>query len=235
MPVTIRMGLTLTIGHPGDVFNETYSQEVETRLRERLPSLRFESTESACSDDLAWSWWSEMQEFVANAVGEEACPHLLFADDWQSVFVPVETECFVLAQADDRPIGISFEGGLPDFLANKIREKFGPDVDVEAKFQEEAQAALAEFPDEEQSGLRVASLPALIRELEAGATAVGAKVDSETLQQFLAVADQVEPGDEPEGEDGDENALFGATVCLAWTLLLGRQAMQAGQALWVVK
>jgi hypothetical protein len=89
------VGLTFSVGGPGEVFDEPFSGAVRAALRERYgDALALDDDDHYWSEELGWSGWSSLQTLARQHFSADRAAHLLSMEAWCGVYVPAQTEPF---------------------------------------------------------------------------------------------------------------------------------------------
>jgi hypothetical protein len=228
------MGFNFQSGHPQDIVAD--SDEVvailTTRFGPALP-LGTPGNHFSLDDEMAWSWWNELQTFAASELGDAATPQIRATDAWYGVYVdaPVTRELLRHAGAEPEAKVISITR-TPDGLLTKLRRLIGLGAREERQSEVEAAAhqAMQAMVDQygaragENGALQVGNLRALIAELESLLRLINAEPTAatiEALRQSYSADDRVD-------SDGHIQCL-----CHAW--LTATHALAHKAPLWLVK
>ena len=202
--VTARFGPHVPLGTPGDLFV--------------LP------------DEIAWSWWSELQAFSASSLGEAKSTQIRATDAWYAVYLDVDVERDVLrsgADGVDPPLAVA-DAPPTGFLSRLARalglakNRTDPQAAAHAAMQQMVERYGARAG--ESNGLQVGNLRKLIEELDALVRVVGAEPTPaavESLRESYAPDDRADA-------DGHVQCL-----CHAW--LTAKHALETRSPLWLVK
>lgn len=217
------MGLTLTVGPPSVAFEAGYADAVCEIFRERFGDAfsTAEGEELHSTDDMGWSWWGELIGLGQKTLGVTNVRHLGSIAAWCGVYVPVATEPFdvwpQVAPNDTAAEPDGFE--LGEFLTKLTGKKLG----LRARFRMWLMRTVMSKIDD-GGRLQVASLPALIEELEALGRKLELPIDDPDLDALL----------ETYGEDHKVDA-DPAIQAYANVLRAAHEGIRQNQPLWVVK
>ncbi|MCK4871621.1 MAG: hypothetical protein KAS72_02740 [Phycisphaerales bacterium] len=233
------MGLVLQAGHPNEIYGDEYGPQVAGVLKDKLGDAVPLGTPNECFDsfdglggELAWGWWSELQQLAEETLGEDATPHLTRVDAWEGVYVDVRSEPTLVwpkgeGEEPQQP-AVSVTIAPEPTLVGRILQRLGlRGRGLPADAQAMMQAMAAEFgPREgERGALQVGDLRALREELAKLAEALGHQANDEAM---LTLAREYSADDDRCDDDG-------GVQCLTHAWITSSKALELNAPMWVVK
>jgi hypothetical protein len=233
------MGFNFQTGHPHDVLRN--GDEVCRLLKSTfgddiplgMPGERF----MFHADELAWSWWGELQDFALRELGESGSLQIRGVDAWEGVYLDadIDRELLKLPRQEPKaePILRLIAHTTPDSFITRVRRIFGlaPKAGSEDAQRDQLIAMATEMvkqmgPREGERGtLQVGNLRKLIEELES----LLAKLNVEATEAAVEALRR-SYADEDERVDAD-----GHIQCLCHAWLTATYAREHRAPLWLIK
>lgn len=231
------MGFNFVAGHPSTVLGEGHPLEAMliARFGRDVP-IGSPGDDFCLQDELAWSWWSELQTFVLSQLGPNGSTHLRAVDAWSGAYLDLNVSREVLWMPGDEPRGGALSapakkgeaGGVLAWVKKLfgLKQK-GPTAAAE---ESEVYVAIREMVEQygarrgEENAFQVGNLRGLMGELNQLLTAIKVEPTEEAVESLLA--DTV-------SEDGPESRPHIQCLCHVW--LTGNQALRMGAPLWLLK
>lgn len=232
------MGFNFQAGTIEEIFGEDPDSNTADRLKsmfgEAVPLGSGEDYYSV-EDELGWSWWSELQAFGTQVLGEESTKHLNAVDAWCGVYLDVRT--------DRQAIWLTPENKQRESVKPKLRAHMPGETFIQrvlrklglrkpAGMDAEAMQAILQMTQElgarqgERHAMQIADLRGLMHELEQLLASIGVEANEEAVRakyDYYADATADRFDDDPHIQ----------CLCHAW--LTGRYALDHGCPMWLVK
>lgn len=227
------MGFNFTVSHPRTAFIEGFGDKVVEALRRScgvnvpLGSL---DEDFVLNEELAWSWWAELQQLALEKLGPAGSEQMQAVDAWMGVYVDADVDHFVL-HLDRGPGTPSVRLVLTEVAVpwwRRILRTLGLARSADAELsamQAELEGALPQNAELDDSALQVGNLRRLMAELNALLDALGIQ---RTEPSIIALRDSYL-------NDDDRIDSEGAIQCLCHAWLTAKHAIEHRAPMWLVK
>tara|TARA_E500000318_G_C3498125_1_gene187250 strand:- start:16 stop:720 length:705 start_codon:yes stop_codon:yes gene_type:complete len=188
-------------------------------------------------DEIGWSWWSELQQYAAQRLGEDRVQALLAVDAWTGAYLDVDRDRLLLwpdgepdADASESQPTIEALGHQPVSFISRILRFFGigrsSDAEPDPEIRGMLDAMVSSFGarEGESGAFQIASLPRLIGELNEILAHEGIGANEESIRRALA---------EYENENRFDDDPHIQCLCHAW--LTSQVAMENACPMWLLK
>lgn len=228
------MGLNFQSGHHVDMCGAEEGERVAAALRARFGDavpLGAPGAYFCLRDEMGWSWWSTLQMFATQRMGEAGSRQIRAVDAWNGLYVDADVDRDVLWPdgRPSRPGPLKFAAPKPSTWLGRVRRAVGlgpreRDIDLEAR------AALQEMMQQygprkgEEHALQVGSLRKLMAEAESLLRELGVEPSASAVEEALA------------GYSNDDRCDADPAIqCLCHLWLTGTHALAHQQPLWLIK
>lgn len=231
------MGFNFVAGHPTTILGEGNPLHalLIARFGRDVPVGSL-GDQFSLDDELAWSWWSELQEFARAALGPEGSKHIWAVDAWSGAYLDLNISRELLRIPGDEPrggvpsdeAGTRKEGGFLAWVKKLIGLK--QTSPTAAADQSEVHEAVREMVKRygarrgEEDAFQVSNLRGLMKELNQLLAVLKVEPTTEAVESLL---------DNTVSEDGPESRPHIQCLCHVW--LTGNQALRMGAPLWLLK
>lgn len=229
------MGFNFVASMPVDVFVEEFADEferyVQTHVSPDVP-LGQAARYFCIEDELAWSWWSELQGLARAKMGE--CPHILAVDAWQGVYLDMQPDRLLFwpdgkapgQGYDDFGRGRAIEIGAPAWKRLLRRLKLMRQPETSDEFASVMQGMVEAYGTRrgERGAVQIGNLRGLFRELSTLLRLFEIDADQDTVE-----AVRVKYHSDDHCDDDPEIQC----LCHAW--LTADFALRNGCPLWLIK
>ena len=229
------MGFNFQAGHPTRVYREGVGARVVSLIHSEIgasvPLGDDKADPFVVMDELGWSWWSDLQSFAVDKLGESQARQISAVDAWNGVYLQAEVDR-VLLWPDGKPqepsqprIRVVHKQGDPwhqrllRFLKLKRKDVHG-DILQALQAMRDAYGARAG----ETGALQVGSLVSLKSELDGLLEAIGIESTEAAVE-----ARRSHYADSQDRMDDDPHI---QCLCHAW--LTADYAITHGSPLWLI-
>ncbi len=230
------MGFNFQAGHPNDILCDSSDivELLQARFGAALP-LGTPGERFCLNDELAWSWWSELQTFAKSKLDESQTVQLCAVDAWHGVYIDADVVRELLwppgtSPSDDGPqiesVTVISGGFFSRILQSLGLKRKSPDSDQQALVNSLLRSMVNDYGPRagEKGAFQVGNLRRLIRELDL----LLALLEIEASAKSVEAVSQAYWSSERADDDGHIQCL-----CHAW--LTAKHAVKIRAPLWLVK